>query len=99
MNFEVLHNQSLLDIAIQHTGNAQNAFLIAKENSLSVTSYLVPGYQLIIPDGVPFNRDMLGFYTAKNLKPATDHTIEDGADGENLEGIGYWIIDKTFKVS
>jgi hypothetical protein len=98
MEIIVLHNQSLLDLAIQHTGNVENAFLIAKENSLSVDSYLVSGYELLIPNGVAFNRDILGYYTAKNVQPATDETFE-GDTPEVLEGIGYWIINKNFKVS
>lgn len=99
MEITVLHNQSLFDVAIQHTGNVMNAFEIAKENSLSVTDYLVSGYKLIIPNGVPFNRDVFDYYNSKKIQPATG-TTEGTADGEQeLEGIGYWIIEKNFRVS
>lgn len=98
MTVKILNNQSLLDIAIQATGSVENAFLIAKANSLAVDSYLVPGYELIIPNSVAFNRDILDYYTAKNVKPATDEPF-DGEQPEILEGIGYWIIEKNFKVS
>lgn len=99
MTFKVLNNQSILDFALQHTGNSQNAFLIAKENSLSVTSYLVAGYELVIPEGVAFNREMLDFYESKKIQPATDETYNELIQPEELEGIGYWIINKNFKVS
>lgn len=99
MTITVLNDQSLLDIAIQHTGSAQNAFLIAKENSLSVSAYLVAGYELMIPEGVAFNRDILEYYRVKNVRPATGLSIDSGAAEEELEGIGYWIINKNFKVS
>lgn len=98
MTVTILHNQSLLDIAIQYTGDAQNAFLIAKENSLSVSAYLVPGYELVIPNGMPLNRNILDYYQAKDIKPATGVEINEET-GEELEGIGYWIINKNFKVS
>lgn len=98
MTITILHNQSLLDIAIQYTGDAQNAFLIAKENSLSVSAYLVPGFELVIPQGMPFNRNILEYYQAKDIKPATGVEIDEEG-GEELEGIGYWIINKNFKVS
>lgn len=99
MTVKILNNQSLLDVALQHTGSAQNAFLIAKENSLSVTAYLVAGYELVIPEGVPFNREMFDFYGSKKVQPATDETYAGDDIPEELEGIGYWIINKNFKVS
>lgn len=99
MKVKILNNQSLLDVALQGTGNAQNAFLIAKENALSVTSYLVSGQELIIPVGIPFNREMLDFYQSKEVQPATDETYNGGEAPEELEGIGYWIINQNFKVS
>lgn len=99
MTIKILNNQSLLDVALQHTGSAQNAFLIAKENALSVTSYLVAGTVLMIPEGVPFNGEMLDFYESKKIQPATDETYTEGETPEELEGIGYWIINKNFKVS
>ena len=99
MKVTILNSQSLLDIALQHTGNAQNAFLIAKENSLSVTSYLVAGYEVTIPYGVAFNREMLDFYNSKKVQPATDENYNELTHPEEFEGIGYWIINKNFKVS
>lgn len=99
MMIKILNNQSLIDVALHHTGSAQNAFLIAKENSLSVTSYLVAGYELVIPEGVAFNREMLDFYESKKIQPATDETYNELTQPEELEGIGYWIINKNFKVS
>ena len=96
----VLHNQSLLDVAIQHTGDVSNAFLIAKENSLAVSDYIVAGYELIIPNGVAFNRDILNYYNSKKIKPATDITDAGTGDTpEKLGGIGYMEIGRNFKVS
>ena len=98
MEITVLHNQSLFDIAIQHTGNVMNAFAIAQANNLSITAPLVAGSKLIIPGTVEMNNDVKGYYAAKKIQPATGTTegTENGA--EELEGISYWIINKNFVV-
>ena len=90
---KVLHNQSLLDFAIQHTGNVLNAYAIAKENGLAVSDELETGMVLFIPETVK-DPDILSYYQAKGIKPATAITnfIGDGSPEPQLEGIGYWII-------
>lgn len=93
----VLHNQSLLDIAIQHTGDVTNAFALAVANGISVTDDLQPGADLVIPDDITTDADILNYYSAKGLQPATGYTAT--AIAPELEGIGYWIIQKNFKVS
>lgn len=92
MAITVLHNQSLLDIAIQHTGSALNAFKIAKANGLAVSDELIPGLELIIPDSVQNDEDILRYYTSRMIQPATAIIIIDDNTEPKLEGIGYWII-------
>lgn len=93
MNVTVLHNQSLLDIAIQHTGSAANVFLIAKANGLAVSDEITPGDGLIIPDTVVLDTDIKNYYTSRAIQPATAiTTIIDDNTEPKLEGIGYWII-------
>ncbi len=96
MTVTVLSNQSLLDIAVQHTGDPQNAFAIARENGLSLTSFLKRGSSLTIPDTVVVNNSIYDYYTSKQVKPAT--AIEMDEPVEELDGIGYWIINDTFIV-
>lgn len=90
----VLHNQSLLDFAIQHTGSVLNVFEIAKANGLAISEELSSGTELIIPESVRNNSDILNYYTSKVIQPATAITnfIGDGSPEPQLEGIGYWII-------
>ncbi|SHK69886.1 hypothetical protein [Epilithonimonas mollis] len=90
----VLHNQSILDFAIQHTGSVANAFEIAKANGLAISDNLVPGMELIIPGTSENDTDILNYYTSKVIQPATAITnlIGDGSPEPQLEGIGYWII-------
>ena len=94
----VLHNQSLLDIAIQHTGNVLNAFLIAQANGLAVSDELSTGQILIIPETVENNNDILNYYSSRAIQPATALT-EIVTEIVRQRGIGYMQIGKTFKVS
>ena len=98
MTVKILHNQSLFDISTQHTGSAENAFQIAKENGISVTQIVVAGNELIIPSELQKKSEILNYYSAKRIMPATDYiTVEQQED--ELAGIGIWIIGKNFKVS
>lgn len=100
MTIIVLHNQSLLDVAVQHTGNVLNAFLIAKANGLQVSSEPAAGTTLIIPEDVQNDRDILDYYTSKKIHPATGITNILGITPSEpeLEGISYWAIYDDFIV-
>ena len=93
----ILHNQSLLDLAVQHTGTAENAFALAVVNGLSLTDDLPAGAEIKLPDSVNKDSDVLNYYSAKRLQPAT--AVIMLPEEERLEGIGYWVIQTDFKVS
>ena len=93
----ILHNQSLLDLAVQHTGTAENAFALAVVNGLSLTDDLPAGAEIKLPDSVNKDSDVLNYYSAKRLQPAT--AVIMLPEEERLEGIGYWAISVDFKVS
>ena len=93
----ILHNQSLLDIAVQHTGAVEHTFALAVANGLSLTDDLPAGTEIKLPDSVNKDSDVLNYYSAKRLQPATAVILPP--EEERLEGIGYWIIQTDFKVS
>lgn len=96
----VLNNQSLFDISIRYTGTIENAFKIAVANGLSLTDELEPGAQLIIPSDVEMNNDVVSYFSAKGIQPATGLTEYDLNIANTVQrGIGYMQIGKTFKVS
>lgn len=98
MKTTILHHQSLLDLAIQHTGSVENAFDLALQNNRSLTDDLEAGESIqLIAYGIQQNKDILNYYTAKNIQPATAVIILP--EEERLEGIGYWAISVDFKVS
>ncbi len=99
MNIVVLHHQSLLDLAVQHTGSVENAFILALQNGKSLTDDLEAGETLNLePTTINQNKDILNYYQSKKLQPATgvSHT---GGSSLQLQGIGYWVIQTDFKVS
>ena len=61
MNIVVLHHQSFLDLAIQHTGSVENAFLLALSNGKSLTDDLTAGEQLSL-ENAQNNKDILSYY-------------------------------------
>ena len=95
----ILHNQSLLDLAVQHTGTAENAFALAVANGLSLTDDLKAGDWLITNrQGLKANKDILNYYQAKKLQPATAISQELSTNNQ-LQGIDYWAIQMDFIVS
>ena len=101
MTITVLHNQSLLDLALQHTGTIESIFELAVLNEKSVTDDMVAGASLNVPPlsvGAR-NKDILAYYTAKNIQPATAFSKEDEQVFERLEGISIWAINLDFIVT
>ena len=99
MEITVLHNQSLLDLALQHTGTIESVFELAEANALNITDDVVAGKTLVLPAEALINKDILAYYTAKNLQPATAFTKEDEQVFERLEGISIWAINLDFIVT
>jgi hypothetical protein len=94
----VLHNQSLLDLALQHTGTIESIFESAEANALNITDDIQAGKILILPTEAFTNKEILAYYTAKNIQPATAFTREDKQVLERLEGISIWAINLDFVV-
>lgn len=99
MQITVLHNQSLLDLALQHTGTIESIFELAEANTLNISDDVVAGKTLVLPAEAFTNKDILGYYTAKNLQPATAFSKEDEQVFERLEGISIWAINLDFVIT
>lgn len=99
MIITALHNQSLLDLALQHTGTIESVFELAENNAINITDDVQAGKTLVLPAEAFNNKDILGYYTAKNLQPATAFSKEDEQVAKRLEGISIWAINLDFIVS
>lgn len=99
MTVAALHNQSLLDLALQHTGTIESVFEFAEANALNITDDVQAGTPLYLGEGLGVRNEILSYYTAKNLQPATAFSKEDEQVFERLEGISIWAINLDFVVS
>lgn len=98
MKFIVLHNQSLFDVALQHSGTIESIFELALANSISITDDLASGSWLIA-NSQEVDKDILNYYQAKNIQPATAFSQKDKELTEKPEGISIWAINLDFIVS
>ncbi|GAA5096953.1 hypothetical protein GCM10023210_31380 [Chryseobacterium ginsengisoli] len=91
----VLHNQTLLDISIQYTGNVENCFQIAIANGKSVSDDLTSGMTFEEPEALKIDDDILSYFKAKRIHPATGN-IEFAIT--ELGGIDYMKIGGNFRI-
>ena len=98
MNVVVIHNQSLLDIAIQAYGSPLAVFDLAAANDIAITDNLEVGMVLKLPESSYIDSDIYAYYKNKNIKPATALNREQEEE-INPQGINYWSIELDFKAS
>ena len=67
----VLHNQTIIDIAIQYFGTAEAAFDIALMNQLSITDDIEPGQILHVPNLDYGSTEIVKYFLANKKQPAT----------------------------
>ncbi len=88
-SFKSSERQSFFDVAIQKLGSPEAAFLLAMENSLSLTDELAPGSSLELPE--QWNSKVADYFSKMNVAPATFAESASSQD-ENIEVI-YWSND------
>lgn len=98
MKVTILNNQTLLDIAIQITGDPTNALWIAQKNQLIPSDEVVAGSVLEIPNNLINDEDIKRYYKANNILPATGLTDRQKTEIEGCEGISCWAIGVDFIV-
>ena len=94
-NTTVLKRQSLADICIQQLGGISAWFTLAWANDIGITDELTANTKIQATDVDVVASDIVDFYTARQIKPATALTATDLT---TLEGIGYWAIGSDFKI-
>jgi hypothetical protein len=88
MKTVVLDRQSLMDVAVQNTGDASAAFDVALANELSLTDSLNAGGALTF--NVTKQKQIADYYENRQLKPATGMTEEqmNNTVGYGIEFMG-----------
>ncbi|CAA0153128.1 conserved hypothetical protein [Tenacibaculum maritimum] len=95
----VLNRQTFFDLSLVFSGKRDNAFLIAKANQKNPSNEIAPGSEIMIPESVIKDREVLEYYNIKNVLPATGLTANQEDIITGCEGIGCWVIGIDFKVS
>lgn len=95
MKETVLYNQSLFDVAVQHTGTLESVFEMALLNNASITDELVAGNRLLI-NVENHNTDIKDYYKINVLQPSSALTDMDKNQIERDYGIGSMTIGSTF---
>ena len=95
MKITVLHNQSLLDIAIQEYGTIEAVFELALANGLGIIDELIVGSKLTTPVVLIDNKDIIVYYKENTIIPvSSSNEVYDVP----VIGIGKMIIETNFIV-
>lgn len=96
MQIKALHNQTLLDIAIQYCGTINALVSIAILNNLSITGDLLPGQNIEIPKTDFGFKEVINFFNLNKIQPATAYSTNQLEINDT--GIDFWIIENDFNV-
>lgn len=95
----IRNGQDILDMAMQQTGNADNALAIAEQNGLSVTDDIAAGEAMATDtDIADTDTAVVAYLSERSLFPATGISEEDKAAAP-YGGINYMGIEIDFIVS
>ena len=76
MQITALNNQSLIDLSIQLTGKAENLLKLAMANNLVPSEPIPEGTEIVIPEGLEIDTDIVRYYEANGILPATQLNFE-----------------------
>ncbi|WP_025143048.1 hypothetical protein [Pedobacter jeongneungensis] len=92
MTKEALHNQSVLDFVLNHTGSIAAAIDFSFDVAISITDDLQVGNSYPLSGELLADSDILNYYISNNYKPATATLIDTDY------GIGEMRVLSTFIV-
>jgi hypothetical protein len=93
----VLHNQSLLDLAVQYDGSVLSAFDWAVANGVSITDDLVAGQKVSPPSSSYKNSDVANFFAGKGQLIATAISLAEILATQ--VGIGTMSLENNFEIA
>lgn len=86
--------QTVIDMAMQTTGDAARIFDYAQMNGIAITDDISAGDAVTVPSATIDKAGIVKMLAVKANKPASGYSTIN-----TEEGIGFWIIEKDFKVS
>ena len=91
-------NQNILDIALQEYGSIETVFDVLEDNEQFDITGDLSVYQDLKVGREAFKRDIVAYYMANNVKPATGTTREDELLSNDLSGINFMTIEQDFVI-
>jgi len=89
-------NQNIFDISLQEYGSIEKVFDILEDNDQFNLTDDISVYEDLKIGREAFKKDIVEYYNARNLKPATAITDEEQYLLDNFSGIDYMIIEDDF---
>jgi hypothetical protein len=89
-------NQNIFDLSLQEYGSIEKVFDILEDNDKFDLTEDLSVYKDLQTGREAFKKDIVEYYTSRNLKPATDLTDEEQFLMDNFSGIDYMIIEDDF---
>ncbi len=92
-------NQNILDIALQEYGSIETVFDVLEDNERFDITDDISVYEDLEVGREAFKRDIVAYYLANNVKPATDSTREEELLFTGFSGVNFMIIEDDFLIS
>lgn len=92
-------NQNMLDIALQEYGSIETVFDVLEDNDRFDLTDNLSVYEDLHVGREAFKKDIVAYYSANNVKPATGSTDEEELLIGVFTGIDFMIIEEDFFVS
>lgn len=92
-------NQSILDIALQEYGSIETVFDVLEDNERFDITDNISVYEDLQVGREAFKKDIVAYYIANNVRPATGSTREEELLLAELTGVDFMIVEEDFFIS
>lgn len=96
MSAKALAGQTIIDIALQETGEVDRAYEVAILNGKSLTVDLRAGDTVLTPAYDKTFRNLVQLFSNKMNAPASADTVDFTPGAVIDEGIGFWELENDF---
>ncbi|WP_299212744.1 hypothetical protein [uncultured Dokdonia sp.] len=92
-------NQNILDVALQEYGSIETVFDVLADNDRFDLTDDLSVYQDLQTGREAFKKDIVAYYNANTIKPATSSTREEELLLADLSGVDFMIVEEDFFIS
>ncbi|MEP0263794.1 hypothetical protein [Dokdonia sp.] len=92
-------NQNVLDIALQEYGSIETVFDVLDDNNRFNITDDISVYEDLQVGREAFKKDIVAYYIANNVHPATNSTREEELLLPDVFGVDFMIIEDDFFIA